>query len=356
MTQEMTSAVGTAEAEETEGGPALQATASTRSRTLLQRGIEIAVSLACLFLALRVARPADLLDAVRHAALPWILAFVAVTLVVLVLKAWRWQLLFYPEHQLPFNSLFSILCVAYMVSNVLPGRVGELARVALVPAEQPVSAARTLSTIVVERLLDLLSVLLLLVVLLPFVRLPADMAHAAQALGAAALLGAAGMILFSYRKDWLLGMAHRLLAHIGFLNRSFVYDGIAHLLDGFAMLRSPFGLAVIGLALLSWAGVVGMGWTAALAFHIAVPVTAIGFAVVLTSLAMLLPSTPGYVGVFNLAAKMALLPLGVPVAVAEVYSFAWWGINYLTLSATGAVAMWVHGISFRQVLKWRKSR
>lgn len=322
----------------------------TRGRTLLQRGLEIIVSLGCLFLALRTAHPADLWAALRHANFAWVAAFVATMMVVLALKTWRWQLLFYPEYRLPFGPLFSILAVSYMVSNVLPGRAGELARVILVPAEQPVSAARTVSTIVVERLLDVLCVIVLLILLLPFVHLPAEMLRSAQVLGILALAAAVALVLLSFWKARLLAWAHALLRHVPLLDRPAVYAAAEHLIDGFGMLRSPLGLVVVALALASWLGVVVLAWTAAQAFQIAVPITAIVFAVVLTSLSQSLPSTPGYIGVFQLAARMALVPLGVAPALAEIYAFAWWGINYLTLTITGMVAMWVHGISFAQIL------
>ncbi len=325
-------------------------------RTLLRRGLEIGLSVVCLFLALRAVNPAELAQALRRADPWWVLAFVGIMLVVLLLKAWRWQLLFLPEYHPPFGSLFSILAFSYMLSNVLPGRAGELARVVLLPAEQPVSAARTLATIVVERLLDLLSVLTLLVVLLPFVNLPPEMLHGAQALGVLALVGAIALIVLSYWKARLLRWAHWIFGRISFLDRAPVYSALEHLVDGFAMLRSPLGLLVIALALVSWAGVVALGWAAANAFHLPVPITATAFAVVLTSLSQLLPSTPGYVGVFQLAAKIALLPLGVPVVMAEIYAFGWWALTYLTLTLGGLVAMWVHGISFQQVVNWRKSR
>jgi glycosyltransferase 2 family protein len=322
---------------------------STR-RTLLRRGIEVGVSLLCLFLALRTVHPADLLAALQAASLFWILAFVAIMAGVLLLKAWRWQLLFHPEYNPPFGSMLSILCVSYMISNVLPGRAGELARVVLLPAEQPVSAARTVASIVVERLLDLLSVLFMLVCLLPFVNLPHDMRQAAQALGVLALVGAGAMMLLSFWKQRLLRWAHMIFGGVRMLNRPALFEALEHLVDGFALLRTPLGLAVIGLALLSWIGVDLLGWAAAQAFHIQVPFSAIVFAVILTTLSQLLPSTPGYVGVFQLAATMALVPLGIPPLQAATFAFGWWALTYVTLTASGLIAMWVHGISFSQLM------
>ena len=318
-------------------------------KMILRRALEIGISLACLYLALRTVHPRDLWQALRQANALGLAAFVVLMLIVLALKAWRWQLLFYPEYRVPFGPIASILCVSYMVSNVLPGRVGELARVVLLPAEQPVSAARTVSSIIVERLLDLLCVLLLLLCLLPFVRLPAGIARGAAAVGLLAVAAVVALVVLSLAKERLLAWARLILRHVRPLDRPQVYAGLAHLIDGFALLRGPLGLPIMALALLSWAGVVGLAWTIAWAFHLAVPLTAVMFAVALTSLSMVLPSTPGYIGVFQYAVTLALMPWHVAPDQVAAYALAWWGMNYLVLTATGMVAMWVHGISFAQV-------
>ena len=96
-----------------------------------------------------------------------------------------------------------------------------------------------------------------------------------------------------------------------------------------------------------------MAWSAAQAMHLQVPVTALGFAVVVTTLGMLLPSSPGYIGVFHYLVTVALAPFGVPKDVALGFALVWHGVNYLTLCASGVVALWVHGTSLSQVLRWR---
>ena len=332
--------------------PSLGISAPRRAR--LQRVIEVLVSLGFLALALHGIHLGDLWKALRSADYLWLLPMVVTLVALLVMKGWRWQLLFYPEYRLPFASVFTALCAGYLASNVLPARLGELVRLVLLTSEQPVSAARTFSTIVVERLLDLLSLLVMLVLLLPFVQLPADMTRAAQALGWLALAGAAIMVLLSFWKARLLRWAHVLLRRARFLDRPAVYASLAHLIDGFAALRGRLGLLLFALSLAGWGTVTGVAWFAAQAFGLDVPVTAIVFAVVVTTLGMLVPSSPGYIGVFHYLVTVALAPFGVPKDLALSYALVWHGVNYLTLSGTGVVVLWVHGTSLGQVLqRWR---
>ena len=324
-------------------------------RALFQRIAEIAISLAFLALALQGINLKALGVALRQADYVWLLPAIAITLAILAVKGVRWQLLFLPEYHLPFAPVFTALSAGYLASNVLPARLGEVVRVVLLASEEPVGVARTVSTIVVERLLDILSLLIILVLLLPFVTLPPAMTRAAQGLGILALVGSAVLLLLSFWKERVLRWTRSALRHIRFLDRPAVYQGLGHLIDGFATLRGRLGLVLIALSLLSWFGSVAVAWCVAQAFAMSVPVTAMAFTVVVVALGMVIPSSPGYIGVFHYLVTVALAPFGVPKDVALSFAFVWHGLSYIELSVVGLVALAVHGTSLGQVMqKWRE--
>jgi len=328
--------------------------ATKRSRALLQRAIEVGISLGFLALALRGINFADLLAALRQANYWWLIPGVVITVALLFLKAWRWQRLILPEHRLPFKSVFTAMCAGYLASNVLPARAGELARLVLLVSEQPVSVARTFSTIIVERLLDLLTLIVVLAVLLPFVTLPEGLSEVARGITWAALAAALAMLIFSFWKERLLWIARRLFGRVRILDRPQVYDAIGHLIDGFATLRGRLGVWLIFVSLVGWLGVIGMAWSAGVALQLEAPVTAMAFAVVVTTLWMLVPSSPGYIGVFHYWAAWAVMQFGVPKDQAVSFALLWHATNYLTLCASGVIALWVHGTSLGQVMqRWR---
>jgi glycosyltransferase 2 family protein len=331
-----------------------QGAAAQPRRALLQRVLEIGVSLGFLALALRGISFAQLWAALREAQWAWLIPCVLITVGLLVVKAWRWQLLFLPDYRLPYRPVFAAQCAGYLASNVLPARAGELVRLVLLVSEVDVSAARTLSTIVVERLLDVLSLLLLMVLLLPFVSLPEWMTRSAQVLGVAALLGSAAIVVLSFWKARLLRLSHAMLGRIRFLDRPGVYAAIGHLIDGFAVLRGRRGLFLLALSLFTWFGVVAEAWTAGMAVGLTGPLTAIALSVVVVSLGMVVPSSPGYVGVFHYLVIVALTPFDVPRDLALSYALVWHATNYLVLSLSGLIALWAHGTSLGQVLhRWR---
>jgi uncharacterized membrane protein YbhN (UPF0104 family) len=87
----------------------------------------------------------------------------------------------------------------------------------------------------------------------------------------------------------------------------------------------------------------------------ATPVTAIAFTLVVVALGMVVPSSPGYIGVFHYLVTVALMPFGVPKDLALSFAFVWHGLNYVVLSVVGLVALAIHGTSLGQVMeRWRE--
>ncbi len=318
-------------------------------RALLQRVLEVVISVAFLYFALRGIQFGVLWTHLRTANYLWLVPAVAATVAALAIKAWRWQLLFHPEQHLRFSAVFTALTAGYLVSNVLPARLGEVVSIVLLASDEPVSIARTLSNVIVTRLLDLLTLLAILVGLLPFVRLPAEMTDAARVLGVAALLGSALIVVLSFWKARVLSLAHAVFRHVRPLDRQEVYAAVEHLIDGFATLRSRQGIVLVGVSFLAWGVIVLVAWACAQAFHLDVPLTAVLFAQIVVALGMLIPSSPGYIGIYHYLTTVALAPFGVAKDQALGYAIIWHATNYLTLSITGMVALWIHGTSLESV-------
>jgi glycosyltransferase 2 family protein len=325
-------------------------------RPLVQRGIEILASLLCLALALRGVDFSGLASALGEANYWWLIPAVCVTLALEALKAWRWQLLFLPERRLHYWSVFTALAAGYLASNVMPGRVGELLRLVLLSSEEKVSPARVVSTIVIERLYDILSLLLFFVCLVPFIafELPGWLSTGAMMVGVMAMAAAGLMLVLAHSSVKVMATAHRWLGRLRWLDRPVIYSTLEHLLHGFNVLQGWRGIGMFLLSLGFWAPVTAVAWAAAQAFRLQLTLPAVGFAVVVTTLGMLLPSTPGYVGVFHYLVTVALVPFGVPRESAVSFALVWHAANYLTLTFVGALALWVHGTTLGEILRRRE--
>ncbi|MDP2954634.1 MAG: lysylphosphatidylglycerol synthase transmembrane domain-containing protein, partial [Chloroflexota bacterium] len=127
-----------------------------------------------LFLALRNIRLPDLLGALTQANALFLIAALGSVVATSLAKAIRWKLLFYPRHHgLHLDRLFSVIFIGQTVNSVLPARLGEIARAYLVGELEKVSKSWTLGTIIVEKALDSMMLLLVMAALVPFVPLPA---------------------------------------------------------------------------------------------------------------------------------------------------------------------------------------
>ncbi len=331
------------------------APAPRRSRALLQRVLEIGISAIFLWLAVRQIDFQALWLALRNANWAWILLAVAGITLMLLIKTWRWQIMFLPEHHVPFESVLTAQSAGYLASNVLPGRAGEAVRLVLLASDQPVGVARVLSTMLVERLLDTLSLLAVLALLLPFLQdLPEWMLNSVRVLTIGAVAATAVIIVLSFWKERVLRWAHAVLRYVRFLDRPGTYTAIEHLIDGFTALRGRRGPALILLSFAVWGALILEVYGVRMAIAPWVPMTGMVFALLVSSLGMVVPSTPGYIGVFHGLVVLTLAPFGVPTTTAMSLALVWHAVNYIVLSGSGLIMLAKHGTSLGQVVaKWR---
>ncbi|HNX96545.1 MAG TPA: lysylphosphatidylglycerol synthase transmembrane domain-containing protein [Candidatus Aminicenantes bacterium] len=109
-------------------------------------------------------------------SIPWWLPLVYALSIVgqYVIRAWRWRVLLRAQKEgIAFRSLFSATVIGFMISYLLPGRIGEVVRPLLLADREGISRSASLGSIVMERLFDLLAVFLLFLVAIFFFPLPA---------------------------------------------------------------------------------------------------------------------------------------------------------------------------------------
>jgi glycosyltransferase 2 family protein len=281
----------------------------------------VGVSVVFAWLAVRGAKPGEVRDALTAMEPLWLLPAGLLLVAAFALRAVRWRSLFTPDSRPPLGDVVRALYVGYLFNAVLPLRAGEVARVVALRRRGRASLAETTATIVVERLFDVLSLLLLLFVMLPW--LPSLGFEAAATALAATLVGVlavsiAAVVLYGER---LAAAAIRLFARLPRLSEERLSGPAEHVLRGLAGLRTArMGLVAFGWTTLSWL-VVGLGfWLLQLAFGIELSPLAGLLVVIAIGLAMILPNTPGALGVFEGATVLALAAYGVDESAALSYA------------------------------------
>ena len=230
-------------------------------------------------------------------------------------RAIRWRVLL--ADRAPLRPTFHILNIGFLINNTLPFRVGELARAYLIGRRAPgVSVWAALSTILTERILDMLMVVLMLAAVLPTLAVDQTAVTSGLLLGVAAVAGFGLLLVFAHRPDFaraLLRLATRILPP---LSRLGLADLLDRALDGLRPLGTRRGL----LGALLWTGAawgcsIAGAWVLALALPDlpATPVmrAALTLSVVAASFSIIVPFTLASVGPFEAAAIFALLTAGV---------------------------------------------
>lgn len=304
----------------------------------------ICISALFLWLVFRNANLAETAGIIAHARYWYLLPALAVYLLGIVIRVFRWGILLRPVKKIGFQGLFSTMVIGYMANNILPFRLGEVYRAYCLGRREKLSRSASLGTIVVERIFDGLTMVLFLVATTAFfvVSLPGEQKPyllAAEAFFVAAL-GVA--LVFALRGDLLVAVAGWISRRLPG-SRGALIDHIARsFAEGFASIaRGRLFLAVAFLSLLSWSvEAVSYAITAA-AFGIDLPWWGYWFVMALANLGGMIPAAPGFAGTFDKPGQVALTMLGVPLSAATAYILVLhYALLYLPVTLLGLFFAW----------------
>ena len=246
-----------------------------------------------------------------HARYIYLLPGLALVVVALGLRALRWRTLL--GGRMTLSHSFHILNIGYFFGGLLPFRLGDVARVYLATQVQPpISPFTTLSTLIVERLTDIVAVVMMVVVAVSLSPVSPSVIAAAQASGAIAIIGLATLSLLANRR----GLAHRLLAmtfgRIRFLARLNPEPMLDRLLDGIAPIGTIRGLGTA----LGWSGAIWIvsiteGFVLMAMLYDQPSLDGTLLMIAMGALAVALPAVPGNIGPFEAAVISGLALAGM---------------------------------------------
>ena len=131
-------------------------------KKIRQSIIGLFIALAALYYTLRNVSFEELVNSLKNAELIYIFPGLVIITLSYVTRAYRWQILLRPFKPIPVKEIYSPLMIGFM-GNVLPARAGEFLRAYLVGKKNDITFSGAFSTIIVERLFDLICLLVLFV-------------------------------------------------------------------------------------------------------------------------------------------------------------------------------------------------
>ncbi len=315
------------------------------------------LSLIFLYWALKGLHLEQVWNLVRQARYGWILPGVAVYMVGLVIRAWRWHYLLRPVARVSTRELFPLVTIGYMGNNIFPARAGEALRAVLLKRKHGVPISASAATILVERVYDGVVMLAFIFVNLPeLTRLTADSGFVGDirtlALGGTGLfMGALVAFLLAaafpqQTETWAERVLVRLPARWGERMLPLVH----RFLQGLAALSSPWeAWMVFATSVVIWLLETAKYWFVMHAFDFQVSFFALMLMNGVVNLATTLPSAPGYVGTFDAPGIAVLMAYGVPKPVAAGYTLTLHAALWLPVTLLGWYYLLKEGLSWREI-------
>ena len=322
-------------------------TASTRFRIRWHALFIAALTALLLWLFLRNVAFDDLGRALGRAHVSYIAAAVLVTLQTYLIRARRWQSLLAPIGPTRFRTAFRTTVIGFAVSFLIP-RAGEVVRPYLLARREGLPASATFATIIIERLLDLVTVLLLFAASLPLVRVDVGADVRASGLVAAVSAAAALAVLFisaghpERLGGWATWFGRWLPGRLGGLLAEFVRT----FAEGLAVMRRPGRLAVaMAWSVPLWLSLALGIWLTSLAFDLTFSYPATFLVMMFLVVGVAVP-TPGSVGAFHLAYLFAVTRFfGLDRDTVAAAGLVLHAVSFLPVTFVGLVFMWQDGLS-----------
>jgi glycosyltransferase 2 family protein len=291
---------------------------------------------------------------------PWLLACVVLlTLVTYALRAWRWGYLLAPLATVPFRRLLSATFVGFM-SGLLVPRAGEVVRPYLIGRRHDIKLSAAFASIILERLFDLITVLVLFALYLYALPVPASQTRGAllgfvklggALAGAAAAVATVLLWAFHAHAEQAMRLLERALKLLPERFAHVLRDALRAFSAGLAVLQAPAGhlFAIAGQSLLLWLSIALGVYLNDRAFSIDLPFHASFLIMGFLTVGVAIP-TPGTVGGFHESFRLALTQaLGVAPGPAVAAGIALHALTNLPVLVLGLAFLGGEGLTVGRV-------
>jgi len=287
------------------------------------------------------------LDAFQAVEWEWVAAAIGFNLLSVVVRAFAWRTVIHQAMPPPhpgFPLVFSAFSVGLMANAALPGRVGELARVAVLTRHllgREGAWATPVGSVFAHRVFDLVPTVILVVWVLATAKIP----H--WAITSLVVILSIGAVLFVAA---LLSARHHHRTRLDGLGAARRLVTMAR--NGLGVMRKPLPAAVaVACQTLGWLFQLFAVWTAMQAFGIDLDLPAAGLVLVLMNVATIIPLWPGNVGLMQAAIALPLVEYGIPYAKGFAFGIGLQAIEASVGIGFGLIFLGREGLSFAMLRK-----
>lgn len=317
----------------------------------------IGISLFFLFLLFRKIDFNKLVIAFSGMDYRYLLPAVVVTFISYYFRAIRWKYLLLPIKKTSMANLFPSTIIGYMANNLLPARLGEFVRAYVLGQKEKIETSAVFATLVVDRLFDGFTVLLILLVTFFTVRLPAGMENVQHGLvvgGYVTLaiyaLVVAFLVVLKKRTSWTIHLVGSLLKPFPARISEKVIPLLGSFISGLRLSSKPAELfALFGTSLVIWSTAIWPVHMLLHSFGIILPITASMFIMVFLVFAVMVPASPGYVGTYHAACVYGLMAFAIQKERALSVALVIHGLSFFPVICAGFYYLWRDNVSLKKI-------
>jgi len=268
----------------------------------------------------------------------------------LMMRAVRWRVILAPVRKLPLLEVFAYSEIGYMANNVLPLRAGEVVRAVLMGRKHGMSKSAVFATVAVERVLDILSLLAFVLVLASIMEIPQAIKQSIFVGEIMAVLAVATLWVMSWQEGRVERFVHAVSAFLPRPLRRRVTAPLIGFTQGLQALQSGERmLSSVACSLAAWMLAlfevlfIFKGFGLALSWHAGV------FVIVVLNLGIMIPSSPGFIGVAHFLVVLALSFFAVNRAEALSVALVMHGLSFVLNIVLGLAFLWRENIAFSRL-------
>jgi uncharacterized protein (TIRG00374 family) len=314
------------------------------------------ISAVALYLAFRQADFGEIWLALQTARYSFVVLSLVLFVMTIVLRGLRWSVL--TQGRLSTWECFWLFNIGFLFNDILPARLGEIARAFLAGRKQGMYFSSALSSIVVERLFDMVSVVVLFGIVLIGLDLPGWATGAGTGMGIIAVVGILILAFAARYPEGALRLGARLLSLIPGITVERASAFLQPFVEGLGGVSSLRTFAAgMGLSIFAWLVSGFNAWVLMLAFWRSseVPLVMGQLAVAAAGLGIAVPAAPSGVGPFHAAVIGVLTAVGYNADVSRSYAFVLHAMNVVVTALFGGLGLMREGVSFGEVARVAQS-
>jgi len=308
-------------------------------------GFGIFLGLLFMWIAFKNVDFSQMMNSFRQIEIKYILIIIAIVIIGDVARSKRWQHLLLPIKKIHLPVLYSALLIGYTANTLMPAHLGEFFRAFVIGKKNKISSSSIFATIVTERIIDVISLLLIMGITLLIYPFPYWVQQSAYVMFA----GTIGLISFlfflkrNFRKTMVF--THFILKPFPLSLREKIDRLLSSFIKGFVGLGSWRSyLAVVFHSIIIWVTYCLVFLVGIKAFEFDLPWSAGLVLLVITTISVVVPSSPGYIGTYHWLCQLSLGLYLIPKSPALAYAFFIHGVRNVPFFFLGAFLSWKEGL------------